>query len=81
MKSHEQKKACTKQEHKGRGKQRAIKKSNKKRRKDNKTLSPETKMGQGKKLTKGNKRKEPKIKVLTHEWLAFTLSYLMIALW
>jgi hypothetical protein len=32
-------------------------------------------------LTKGNKSKEPKIKVLTHELLAFTLSYLMLAPW
>jgi hypothetical protein len=30
-------------------------------------------------LTKGNKRKEPKIKVLAHELLASTLSYLMLA--
>jgi hypothetical protein len=32
-------------------------------------------------LTKGNKRKEPKIKFLAHELLAFALSYLMLALW
>jgi hypothetical protein len=32
---------------------------------------------QGKNLTKSNRREEPKIKVLTHELLAFTLSYLM----
>jgi hypothetical protein len=60
----------------------AIKKPNKKRRKDNKTLSQKSEKGVGKKnLTKGNKRKEPKIKVLAHELLAFTLSYLMLALW
>jgi hypothetical protein len=34
---------------------------------------------QRKNLTKDNKRKEPKINVLTHELLAFTLSYLMLA--
>jgi hypothetical protein len=32
-------------------------------------------------LTKGNKRKKLKIKILAHELLAFTLSYLMIAHW
>jgi hypothetical protein len=32
-------------------------------------------------LIKGNKKKEPKIKVLAHELLAFTLSYLMLAPW
>jgi hypothetical protein len=36
-------------------------------------------MGREKNLTKGNKRKEPKIKVLAHELLASTLSYLMLA--
>jgi hypothetical protein len=36
---------------------------------------------QGKKVTKGNKRKKPKIKVLAHELLASTLSYLMLAPW
>jgi hypothetical protein len=30
---------------------------------------------------KSNKRKEPKIKVLSHELLASTLSDLMLALW
>jgi hypothetical protein len=34
-----------------------------------------------KNLTKNNKRKEPKIKVLAHELLASTLSYLMLAPW
>jgi hypothetical protein len=34
-----------------------------------------------KNLTKDNKKKEPKIKILAHELLAFTLSYLMLALW
>jgi hypothetical protein len=32
-----------------------------------------------KNLTKDNKRKEPKIKILAHELLASTLSYLMLA--
>jgi hypothetical protein len=68
MKPHEQKK----QERKRRRKQRAIKKPNKK---------GEKTKGQGKNLTKGNKRKEPKIKVLAHELLASTLSYLMLAPW
>jgi hypothetical protein len=59
-----------------------IKNQIKKRRKDNKTLSQKSKKKGGKKnLTKDNKRKEPKIKVLTHELLAFTLSYLMLAPW
>jgi hypothetical protein len=62
-------------------KQRAIKKPNQKRRKGNKTLSQKAKKGREKNLTKGNKRKEPKIKVLSHELLAFTLSYLMLAPW
>jgi hypothetical protein len=53
-----------------------------KRRKDNKTLSQKSEKGAGKKtLTKGNKRKEPNIKVLTHELLASTLSYLILASW
>jgi hypothetical protein len=56
-----------------------IKKSNKKRRKDNKTLRKKRKRGREKNLAKDNKRKEPKIKVLAHELLASTLSYLMLA--
>jgi hypothetical protein len=32
-----------------------------------------------KKLIKDNKKKKPKINVLTHELLAFSLSYLMLA--
>jgi hypothetical protein len=32
-------------------------------------------------LTEDNKKKEPKIKVLIYELLAFTLSYLMLASW
>jgi hypothetical protein len=32
-------------------------------------------------LTKNNKKKKPKIKIPTHELLAFTLSYLMLAHW
>jgi hypothetical protein len=52
MKPHELKKTGTKQERKIRGKQRAIKKSNKKRRKDNKTLSQKSEKGAGKKTYK-----------------------------
>jgi hypothetical protein len=37
------------------------------------------KKGQKKNLTKSNKRNEPKIKVLVHELLVFTLSCLMLA--
>jgi hypothetical protein len=51
----------------------------KKRRKDNKTLSQKSEKGAGKKLIKDNKRTELKIKVLAHELLAFTVSYLMLA--
>jgi hypothetical protein len=66
MKPHE-KKIGTKQERKRRGKQRAIKKPNQKRRKDNKTLSQKSEKGVGKKnLTKCNKMTKPKIKVLPH---------------
>jgi hypothetical protein len=51
-----------------------------KRRKDNKTLRQKRKRkGAGKKtLTEDNKKKESKIKIPTHELLAFTLSYLML---
>jgi hypothetical protein len=52
----------------------------KKRRKDNKTLSQKSEKG-WKNLTKNNKKNEPKIKILTHELLAFTLFYLMLAPW
>jgi hypothetical protein len=44
-------------------------------------LSQKSEKGQEKNLTKDNKRKEPKIKVMTHELLASTLSYIMLALW
>jgi hypothetical protein len=47
-----------------------IKKSNQKRRKDNKMLSQKS---EKRNLTKDNKRKESKINVLTHKLLAFTL--------
>jgi hypothetical protein len=58
------------------------KKPNQKRRKDNKTLSQKSEEGVGNFfLTKGNKRMEPKIKVLAHELLASTLSYLMLTPW
>jgi hypothetical protein len=36
-------------------------------------LSQKSEKGQGINLRKGNKRKEPKIKVLSHELLAFTV--------
>jgi hypothetical protein len=75
------KKIGIKHERKIRGKQMMIKNQIKKERKDNKTLSQKTKNGQGKNLTKGNKRKELEIKGLTHELLASTLSYLMLALY
>jgi hypothetical protein len=65
---------------KNKGKQRTIKNQIKKR-KDNKTLSQKSEKGEGVFLTKDNKRKEPKIKVLAHELLASTLSYLMLPLW
>jgi hypothetical protein len=71
----------TKQERKRRGKQRTIKKTKSTKRKDNKTLSQKSEKMQKKNLTKDNKRKEPKIKVLAHELLASTLSYLMLAPW
>jgi hypothetical protein len=58
----------------------AIKKPNKKGEKTIKQVK-KVKRGREKNLTKGNKRKEPKIKVLTHELLASTLSYLMLASW
>jgi hypothetical protein len=48
-----------------------------KRRKDNKTLSKKAKSVRKKTLTED--KKEPKIKVSSHELLAFTLSYLMLA--
>jgi hypothetical protein len=54
-------------------------KNKSKKRKDNKTLSQKSEKGVEKKLTKRNKRKELKNKVLIHELLAFTLSYLMLA--
>jgi hypothetical protein len=51
MKPHEPKKG-TKQERKRRGKQRAIKKPNQKKEKNNKTLSQKSEKGQEKKLDK-----------------------------
>jgi hypothetical protein len=75
-------KTGTKQERKRRDvKTKDDKKPNRKRRKANKTLRIKSKRG-GKKLDKkAIKEKEPKIKVQTHELLAFTLSYLMLAPW
>jgi hypothetical protein len=46
-----------------------------------KTKSKKRKRGREKNLTKGNKRTELKIKVLTYELTASTLSYLMLAPW
>jgi hypothetical protein len=60
---------------------RVIKKPNQKSRKDNKTLSQKSEKWAGKNLTKGNKRKESKINVLTHKLLASTLFFLMLAPW
>jgi hypothetical protein len=51
MKPHEPKKTGTKQEQKIRGKQRVIKKPNKKRRKNNKTLSQKSEKGAEKKTS------------------------------
>jgi hypothetical protein len=56
----------------------ATKKSNRKRRKGNKTLSQKKRERAGKNLTIDNKMKESKIKVLAHEFLPSTLSYLML---
>jgi hypothetical protein len=63
-----------------------IKNQTEKGRKDNKTLSKIKWRGTNKKKKKNSdkkviKEKEPKIKILTHELLAFTLSYLMLAPW
>jgi hypothetical protein len=74
----EKEKRGIKQERKRRKKQRVIKNQIKKR-KDNKTLSQKNKKGVEKNLTKVNKRKELKIKILAYELLASTLSYLMLA--
>jgi hypothetical protein len=63
------------------GETKGDKKPNRKRRKDNKTLSQKAKRGGRKNLIKDNKRKESKIKVLAHELLASTFSYLMLAPW
>jgi AAA15 family ATPase/GTPase len=78
MKPHEQKKGI-KQERKRRGKTKGDKKPNQKKRKDNKTLSQKSEKEQEFFLTKSNKRKKPKIKILAHELLASTRSYLMLA--
>jgi hypothetical protein len=56
----------------------------KKNKKGENTINAKSKKQKGgmeKNLTKDNKKKEPKIKVLAHELLAFTLSYLILALW
>jgi hypothetical protein len=81
MKSHEQKQNRYRTREKKKGKTNGDKKTNQKKRKGNKTLSQKAKKGRDFFLRKCNKRKEPKIKILTHELLAFTLSYLMLSLW
>jgi hypothetical protein len=57
------------------------KKPNRKRRKDNRTLSQKSVKGGEKVDKKARKKNESKIKVLAHELLAFTFSYLMLAPW
>jgi hypothetical protein len=78
-------KTGTKQGWKGRGKTEDDKKQNQKRRKGNKTLSKKNEKGWIKRKKyfdkKTIKEKEPKIKVLAHELLASTLSYLIPAPW
>jgi hypothetical protein len=76
MKSH---KNMYKTRAKKKKKWRTIKKSNQKGEKTIKCWVKKVKKRQRKNLIKDNKRKEPKIKVLTHELLASTLSYLMLA--
>jgi hypothetical protein len=73
-------KTGTKQERKRRGETKGDKKPNRKWRKCNKTLSQKSEK-EGGVDKKAIKDKEPKIKVLTHELLAFTLSYLMLPPW
>jgi hypothetical protein len=58
-----------------------IKKPNKKKRKDNKTLSQKNEKKAEIFFDKGSKMKESKIKILIYELLASTLSYLMLAPW
>jgi hypothetical protein len=59
-----------------------IKNKIEKREKGNKTLSQKKQKGVGFFFDKkAIKEKEPKIKVLKHELLASTLSYLMLAPW
>jgi hypothetical protein len=50
-------------------------------RKDNKKLRKKAKMAGKKTLTEDIKKKEPKIKVSTHELLASTLFYLTLTPW
>jgi hypothetical protein len=50
-------------------------------RKGNKTLSQKSEKGREKLDKKTVKEKEPKIKVMTHELLVSTLSYLMLVSW
>jgi hypothetical protein len=79
MKSHELKNRDKTRSKKKGGKQRAIKNQIEKREKTIKQQVKKAKRG-GKKLDKkAIKEKEPKIKILAHELLTSTLSYLMLA--
>jgi hypothetical protein len=81
MKPHQSKKHGQNKNEKG-GKRRAIKKYIEKGGKGNKTLSQKKQKGGGIFFDKKSiKKKEPKIKLLEHKLLAFTLSYLMLAPW
>jgi hypothetical protein len=63
------------------GKIKYDKKSNQKRRKNNTTLSQKSEKGQKKFDKNAIKMKKAKIKILTHELLVFTLSYLKLVTW
>jgi hypothetical protein len=63
------------------GKIKYDKKSNQKRRKNNTMLSQKSEKGQKKFDKNAIKMKKAKIKILTHELLVFTLSYLKLVTW
>jgi hypothetical protein len=70
--------------YKTRAKKNGKTKGDKKPKREKKTIKcrvKKAKKRQGKNLTKGNKRRESKIKVLSHELSTSTLSYLMLAPW
>jgi hypothetical protein len=82
MKPHQQKKNSDKKERKRRRKTNGDKKPNRKRRKCYKTpKSKKNEKGWNFFFDKSNKKKESKIKFLSHGLLASTLSVLMLALW